>query len=69
MAPKDTPGPVLAKLRAAVGEILASPDTGEKMRTLGMEPGNSDAPALAKLIASDIERWRGVAKTAGIQPQ
>lgn len=69
MAPKGTPEPVLAKLRAAVRDILAEKDTAEKMHALGMDPGNTDGPALSRRIATDIERWATVAKTAGLKPE
>jgi tripartite-type tricarboxylate transporter receptor subunit TctC len=68
MAPKGTPEPVLAKLRAAVNEILAEKDTIEKMESLGLNPGDADSAALGRRIAADIARWSQVAKTANIQP-
>lgn len=69
MAPKGTPAPVLAKLRAAVGEILQDRENVQKMHKLGLEPGDTDGAALSKRISSDIARWRRVAKAANIQPQ
>jgi len=69
MAPRGTPAPVLGKLRAAVGEILKDKDMVDKMHALGMDPGDADAAALSKRIASDITRWEQVAKTANIQPE
>ena len=69
MAPKGTPEPVLAKLRAAVAEILADQDTITKMHVLGMDPGNTDGAALARRIAADIARWNGVAKVANMKPE
>lgn len=69
LAPKGTPEPVLAKLRSTVADILQEPDTIEKMQVLGMSPGDVDAAALSKRIASDIARWESTAAAAGIQPQ
>lgn len=69
MAPKGTPEPVLAKLRASVAEILKDPDSVQKMRKLGLEPGNADSAALAKRIHNDIARWKRVAAAAHIEPQ
>jgi tripartite-type tricarboxylate transporter receptor subunit TctC len=69
MAPKGTPEPVLAKLRTAVKDILAEKDTIDKLQALGMDPGNTDGPALMKRISSDISRWAAVAKTANIKPE
>jgi tripartite-type tricarboxylate transporter receptor subunit TctC len=69
MAPKGTPEPVLAKLRAAVAEILKEKDTIEKMDTFGLEPGDADSAALARRISADIARWSSVAKSANIRPE
>ena len=69
MAPKDTPEPVLAKLRMGIGEVLQEKEVIEKMRALGLEPGDTNSVALAKRISSDIARWKRVAKAANIQPQ
>ena len=69
MAPKGTPEPVLAKLCNAVREILAEKDTVDKLQALGMDPGNTDGPALMKRISADISRWAAVAKTANIKAE
>ncbi|MBC7380834.1 MAG: tripartite tricarboxylate transporter substrate binding protein [Burkholderiaceae bacterium] len=69
MAPKGTPEPVLAKLRNAVKDILAEKDTIDKLQALGMDPGNTDGPALMKRISTDISRWAAVARTANIKPE
>ena len=69
LTPAGTPAPVLAKLRAAVGEILQDRENVQKMHKLGLEPGDTDGAALSKRISSDIARWRRVAKAANIQPQ
>jgi tripartite-type tricarboxylate transporter receptor subunit TctC len=69
MAPKGTPEPVLAKLRNAVKDILAEKDTIDKLQALGMDPGNTDGPALMKRIGTDISRWSAVAKSANIKPE
>lgn len=69
MAPKGTPAEVLSRIRPAVKEILQERDTLEKLRTLGMEPGDTDEIALSKRISSDIRVWTAVAKSAGIKPE
>lgn len=69
MAPKGTPAPVLTRLRTAVGEILNDKDMVDKMHALSLDPGDADAAALSRRIASDIDRWAKVAKTASLQPE
>ena len=68
MAPKGTPEPILAKLRESVAEILKEEDTVEKMRALGMDPGNADSAALGERIKQDIARWDVVAEAANMKP-
>ena len=69
MAPRGTPEPVLAKLRAALKEILVEKDTVERLRALGMDAGNTDGPALMRRITDDIKRWGDIAKTTSIKPE
>lgn len=69
MAPKGTPEEVLSRLRPALKDILAEKDTIEKLRTLGMEPGDTDGAALGKRIGHDIQVWSDVARRAGIKPE
>lgn len=69
MAPKGTPEPILAKLRAGVAEMLNDPAALQKMHGLGLDPGNTDSAALGKRIVNDIARWRRVAQAANIQPR
>lgn len=67
MAPRGTPEPVLAKLRVAMAEILKDKDMIEKLKALGMDPGNTDGSALMRRIDSDIKRWSEIAKRANIK--
>jgi len=69
MAPKGTPEEVLSRIRPAIKEILAEKDTVDKLRTLGMEPGDTDGVALSRRISRDIRTWTDVAKRAGIKPE
>lgn len=69
MAPKGTPEEVLSRIRSAIKEILAEKDTIDKLRTLGMEPGDTDGVALSRRISRDIRTWTDVAKRAGIKPE
>lgn len=69
MAPKGTPEPVLARLRAGVREILQEKDMVDKLRALGMDAGNTDGAALSRRISDDIRRWGDIARQAGIKPE
>jgi tripartite-type tricarboxylate transporter receptor subunit TctC len=66
MAPKDTPTPILAKLNAAVTEILKEPDVQTQFAKLGVQPAPMDIPATAKFIANERARWKDVIKSADV---
>jgi tripartite-type tricarboxylate transporter receptor subunit TctC len=67
VAPAGTPAEVSDRIRAALKEVLADPDTVKKLQALGMEPGNVDSAAFGKQIAKDIARWTSLAKSANIK--
>jgi tripartite-type tricarboxylate transporter receptor subunit TctC len=66
MAPKDTPAPILAKLNAAVTEILKEPDVQAQFAKLGVQPAPMDIPATAKFIEDERTRWKDVIKSADV---
>jgi tripartite-type tricarboxylate transporter receptor subunit TctC len=69
LAPAGTPKDVVAKLNAEVNKALASSDVREKLATSGIEPASGSAQQFADFIASEMQRWGQVAKTAGVQPE
>ena len=61
--PAGTPAPIVAKLNADIGKVLAMPDVKERLGgelTTGPE-------AFAALIKRDHDKWAGVIKEAGIK--
>jgi tripartite-type tricarboxylate transporter receptor subunit TctC len=69
LAPAGTPEPIVTRLHAEVVKVLQLPETKEKMATDGAEPVGSTPAEFSALLKSDQEKWSGVAKKAGIQPQ
>ncbi len=66
---KGTPQPIVDKLEAAFRKVMTSPQTKQWLETKGFvvpEPGS--AP-YAKFVASEIDLWTKVIKTAGIKPE
>jgi len=67
-APKGTPGTIVAKLNAALNEVLA--DEKFRARLLGMgievEPGTTPA-AVKSGLQAEMDKWRPVVKAAGIR--
>ncbi len=71
-APRNTPGPIVAKLDDALRKALADPLVVQRFRELGTElfPEEQRGPeAHARMFASEIVRWAEVVKKAGIEPQ
>jgi putative tricarboxylic transport membrane protein len=65
-APAGTPPEVIAKLNAAIREVLAMPDVKQKLQGLGIEArANSPEEMKAKLV-EDIAKWTKVIDQAGI---
>ena len=66
MAPKGTPEPIVAKLNAAVTEILHEPDIKAQFKKLGVQPASMDIPATAKFIDEERVRWGDIIKSANV---
>jgi len=69
MAPAGIPAAVHSRLTSALMAVLAKPDVREKIAGAGVDVDPLDAAGLARLIDSEIRRWAGWVKDAGIQPE
>ncbi|MBI2960281.1 MAG: tripartite tricarboxylate transporter substrate binding protein [Betaproteobacteria bacterium] len=67
MAPPKTPPQIVAKLSAAVVDILKTTDVGTKLQTQSMIVTATPAAETAKFLKEETERWRGVIKAAGLK--
>lgn len=66
MAPKGTPEAVVAKLNAAVTEILKEPDIQAQFAKLGVQPAPMSIPETAKFIGEERVRWGDIIKSANV---
>jgi tripartite-type tricarboxylate transporter receptor subunit TctC len=64
-APAGTPPEIIAKLNAAVADVLKHPDLQKRMLDLGMLPESSSPPRMAKLIDTESEKWKKVIEISG----
>ena len=64
-----TPQPIVDKLHAAIGEVLAEPDVRKKLQAAGVEPGATTPQAFGQLMRDDTARWGQVIRKAGITVQ
>jgi tripartite-type tricarboxylate transporter receptor subunit TctC len=67
-APAGTPEPVVARLNAEVGRVLAGPRFREAMEAQGAVPGGGTPEDLARFTAAEIAKWAEVIRAGNIRP-
>jgi tripartite-type tricarboxylate transporter receptor subunit TctC len=68
VAPAGTPADRITKLNQAFAEVLASPKVKQMFAAQGLEPAPDTSPQqLARFIASESVKWKGVVKQSGAQ--
>jgi len=67
LAPAHTPHAVIATLNVALNKVLAMPAVQERFRTLGTDPGASTPEEFGRIISSELNKWRQVARDAHLQ--
>lgn len=65
-APARTPEAIVSKLNAALNAAFRNKAFTDAWTRLGAEPGGGSAADLAKLTASEVERWGAIARRANI---
>jgi tripartite-type tricarboxylate transporter receptor subunit TctC len=65
--PKGTPPAIVKRLETEIAAILKLPDVLERWKSLGLYTVESNSESFGKFIASEIARWKDVAKAANIK--
>jgi tripartite-type tricarboxylate transporter receptor subunit TctC len=68
-APRATPAPVIDRLARALREALQDPTIARRLRDLGSEPATKERAtpeALRKQLESELARWGGIIRQAGV---
>lgn len=60
VAPAKTPAPILAKLDAALREVLQTEDVSKRLINSGSTPVRSSPEIFGKQIAADLNQWKKV---------
>jgi tripartite-type tricarboxylate transporter receptor subunit TctC len=67
IAPAGVPRDLRQRIAADIARGVKSPELHDRMVALGMEPVGSSADEYDALIRSEIDKWAGVVKKAGIK--
>lgn len=68
LAPAGTPPEVVKKLEGEIERIVRLPDIRNRMTAISVTPAGSTSAEFAQVIATDLARWRAVAKASNIKP-
>lgn len=68
VAPAGTPQDVVNKLNTEIVAILKHPEMNDRLSKEGADPVGNSPQDFGRFIRSEIEKWRKVIRTAGIQP-
>lgn len=68
VAPAATPAAVSKRLSDGFIDMMKTREVSDRLRETGYENTPREAPEFARWIAAETERWRGLAKIAGIKP-
>ena len=68
-APKGTPAPVVARLNAEIGKILASPDMQARFQDAGYAMLGGSPQRLQDMMVDGVERFGAIIRAAGIEPE
>jgi len=69
LAPRGTPKAIIEKLNAVIQAILTKPTVQEIFAKNGVEILGGSPVTLAKFLARETEKWRGVIKSAGVRQE
>jgi len=70
VAPAGTPAGIVARVNAEIVRFLDGPDIRQRILAFGLAPSGASTPeSTAEFIRRDQERWRGLVKELGIEPQ
>jgi tripartite-type tricarboxylate transporter receptor subunit TctC len=69
LAPAGTPAAIISQIHAESMKALNSAEMKEKLAHDGAEPSPTSPEEFAAHIRAELDKWRKVAKAAGIEPQ
>jgi tripartite-type tricarboxylate transporter receptor subunit TctC len=68
-APRGMSQELVMRIHGDVAAVLQIPDVRQRLLDIGGNPGGEPPAEFAARVRNDIEKWKKVAKAAGVQPQ
>jgi tripartite-type tricarboxylate transporter receptor subunit TctC len=69
VVPKGTSAAIIEKLRVEIAAAISHQSMQDRMRDLAVQPRPMSPAQFAAFVDSEVKRWAGVVKTAGIKPE
>jgi tripartite-type tricarboxylate transporter receptor subunit TctC len=69
LVPARTPAPIMARMQAAVAEALTQPSVRERLTGDGAEVVASKPEEAKRFLETEVRRWGGVVKAAGLKSE
>lgn len=69
LAPLGVPAAIVTKLNAEIGEVLGQPESAQRLAADGAVPSPSGSAEFGRMLVAEVEKWRRVARDAGIKAE
>jgi tripartite-type tricarboxylate transporter receptor subunit TctC len=69
IGPARMPGSVTDRLNREISSVLAQPELAKRLEMDGAEPAPASSAEFGRLLASEVDQWRRVAKTSNIKAE
>ncbi|MGZ5726826.1 MAG: tripartite tricarboxylate transporter substrate binding protein [Burkholderiales bacterium] len=69
LAPFGVPDAIVVKLTAEIGGVLREPESAQQLEAQGAEPSPMPSAQFARVLASEVETWRRVARESNIKAE
>jgi tripartite-type tricarboxylate transporter receptor subunit TctC len=67
LAPRNTPAEIVQRLYVALAGVLKAPALAEALKERGVSVVGSDPKRFGVFMSSDVDKWKEIARTSGIQ--
>jgi tripartite-type tricarboxylate transporter receptor subunit TctC len=67
LAPTGVPATIVLRLDAEIGAILSQPESAQRLEAEGAAPAPLSSVGFARVLVSEIEKWKRVAHEANIK--